>query len=129
MPLFTSLVTNVLPGIKEPSESFQSAVVDSVADALTAHSGGTQAPGTPITTRLARFSTVAASGDSALLPSALPGMEITVINSGANPMNVFPASGEKINGGSANAAFSVTNAKQTVFRCTSAGNWYCALSN
>lgn len=125
--------TNIIaaiPGIGAGNTGTQTAVfLNTSADGLTAHAGGTQALGTPITTRVARFTTVATAADSALLPPAIVGMEVTVINSGVAAMNVFPVTGEQINGGGANVAFSVTNAKQSTFRCTTKGLWYCALSN
>ena len=48
-------------------------------------------------------------------------------NDGANAMNVFPAAGETINAGAANAAFSL--AKETTFRSYVAGQWRAVLSN
>lgn len=90
---------------------------------LTALASGGQTGATPITKSIVRFTTVATSGDSSILPSAVPGMAITVINAGAAPMNVFPASGEKINALSADTAFSVVNNKTATFYCAVAGTW------
>lgn len=96
----------------------------SFAGALTAHSGGGQALGTPITAAQNIFTVVAAPGDSALLPAAKPGMQIAVINAtAATSMNVFPASGETINAGAADAALAVGGATATIFYCATAGNW------
>jgi hypothetical protein len=98
------------------------------ADGLTALAGGGQTGATPITTAMARFSTVATLNDSAILPVSQPGMSITVSNAGAAGMNVFPASGEAINAGSANAAFAVASGKTAEFVCYSAGRWHTILS-
>jgi hypothetical protein len=98
-------------------------------DSLTALAGGGQTGATPITTAMARFTTVATGGDSALLPVSQPGMTITVSNAAAaNSMNVFPASGEKINALSANAAFAVAAGKTAEFVCYTAGQWHTILS-
>jgi hypothetical protein len=58
---------------------------------------------------------------SELLPASKPEMEITVINMTATSMNVFPASGEAINFGAANAALAVAAATATTVWCGTAG--------
>lgn len=94
---------------------------------LTAHAGGGQGAATPITSMNAFFSVVGTIGDSAVLPNAKPGMEITVINQTATSMNVFPASGETINGAAANTAVAVVGGASgsvTIFYCAVAGAWW-----
>jgi hypothetical protein len=100
----------------------------SAVDSLTALAGGGQAGATPITRMYNRFSTVATGGDSSLLPVSKSGMEITVTNAGAASMNVFPATGEAINAGAANAAFAVAAGKTATFYCATAGQWHTILS-
>ena len=100
----------------------------SSADGLTAHAGGGQGSATAITTMMARFTTVATTADSAILPVGAAGMAITVINAGANSMNVFPDTGSTINGGSANAAVALAAGKTAVFFTTLAGAWHMMLS-
>lgn len=101
----------------------------SAADGLTAHAGGGQGSALPITTQMARFTTVATAADSAVLPSAIPGMSYTVSNAAAaNSMNVFPATGEIINALAANAAFAVVAGKTCEFVCMKAGQWHTLLS-
>jgi hypothetical protein len=106
-------------------------------DNLTAHAGGGQANGVPITTSLTRVTTVASAGDSLTLPPAIRGMEISVVNDAAtNSMNVFPASaaqggvagGDSINALGANAAFAMAavnsgGAGPTIFYCFTTGTW------
>jgi hypothetical protein len=109
-------------------DGFQGVLYGTV-DSLTALAGGGQTGATPITAAMARFTTVATGGDSALLPVSQPGMTITVSNAAAaNSMNVFPASGEKINALSANAAFAVAAGKTAEFVCYTAGQWHTILS-
>jgi hypothetical protein len=100
----------------------------SAADGLTARAGGGQGTATAITTQMARFTTVATIADSAVLPAAVPGMSYTVSNAAANSMNVFPATGEIINGLAANAAFAVAGAKTCEFVCMKSGQWHTLLS-
>lgn len=91
---------------------------------LTAFATGGQAGGTPLTAMMNFFSVVANPADSGLLPPAKVGMQITVINQTATSMAVFPAVGETINGGGANASINVTNAAPTIFYCGVAGQWW-----
>src|SRR5579859_957561 len=66
------------------------------ADNIVAHSGGGQASATVLTTQTNRVITVAASGDSVVLPGSAPGLEVTVINHGANPMQVYGLGSDQI---------------------------------
>jgi hypothetical protein len=103
----------------------------STQNGITASSTQTQAAGTPITASQAQISVCAVSGNAVTLPPAQAGMEITVINNGAQPCNVFPASqagggvsgGDKINALAQNAAFSLVASTPTIFYCFVAGTW------
>jgi hypothetical protein len=98
-------------------------------DALTAHAGGGQGSAVPIVAQLTRFTVVATGADSSILPNMKAGMaSLTVINAGAAAMNVFPAVGETINGGAANAAFSVPAGKTANFVCPLNGASHALLS-
>lgn len=97
----------------------------STTDGLTAHAGGGQALGTPVTASVALFQTVVTGGDSALLPAAKVGMEITVVNrTAATSMNVFPAVGETINNLAANTQIAVAGATTLIFYCGTTGAWW-----
>jgi hypothetical protein len=104
----------------------------STQEGLTAKAGGGQAGATPITSMCARFTTVATTLDSAILPTAVPGLEITVINgtpaANATSLNVFPDVGSSINATAANTALAVPSAKTAIFFTTVAGTWHSILS-
>jgi hypothetical protein len=100
-------------------------------DALTAGTTQTAAGGTKITGSMATFSTVANVNDAATLPAALPGMQVTIINNGAQTLQVFAltaalggaAGGDKINA----AATAITMAGPPtvlLLYCTSQGQWW-----
>lgn len=94
-----------------------------LANALTALAGGAQA-GTPITTFISRFTTVATAADSAQLPTALPNRMVIVANdAAANSMNVFPQTGESIDAAAANAAVAIAAGKRRIFFCVTPGLW------
>lgn len=58
------------------------------------------------------------------LPSdAAPGDMYTVFNNTANTIKVWPASGYKLNGGTADAALSLTTLKTATFTSLGNGNW------
>jgi hypothetical protein len=97
-------------------------------NALTALAGGGQTGATALTASFNRVTTVATAGDSVLLPAAKPGMQVTVKNTSANSMNVFPATGDAINALSANAAYAVATVKTATFFCAVTGTWDSLLS-
>lgn len=96
----------------------------SFADALTAHSGGTQAAALPITAAIARVTTVAVSGDSVLLPPSQPGLQIQLLNGGANAMQVFGSGTDTINGIATATGVSQSPGSVVVYTCLTAGAWY-----
>ncbi len=92
-------------------------------DNLTALAGGGQAGATAITSRLARFTTVASGNDSGILPAAIAGDIIRVANAGANSLDVFPAVGEEINGLGVNNPQFLFGSTGVTFRSYSTGKW------
>lgn len=98
---------------------------NSTANALTARAGGGQASATLCTADFNRFTTVASAADSALLPAAVAGRDVVVVNAAAtNAMNIFPATGEIINALSANTAISLAaGGKAMRFFCVVNGTW------
>ncbi len=89
--------------------------------------GSTQGTATAITKQTNEFTTVG-SGQGAVLPSPEQGEFIFVQNSGANALNVYPASGHSINALAANAAFSLAVGKNALFWAATATKWYANLS-
>ena len=65
---------------------------------ITASTTQTQGQG-PLTSDLNEISVCANANDTVTLPSAQPGLRITVINNGANTLQVFPASGDNLGAG------------------------------
>jgi hypothetical protein len=119
----------LLPGAP-PTEVNQGELQFSVATDLVAHSTGGQANGKPITTAFSEFTSVAADNDSATLPPSNAGTMLVVVNAStqAKSLNVFPSTGEKIDGGAGDAAFAVASGKRCLFFCLKAGNWYTLLT-
>lgn len=93
--------------------------------AFTALAGGANSASTPTLTA-ATYTTItvcATGADSARLPVAEVGDEFFVANKGAAACAIFPQTGGTINGGSANASVSLTNAKMGFFKNIGGDNW------
>lgn len=93
-------------------------------DNITAHAGGGQAAAFPITTQTARITTVATAGDSVALPPSTPGLEVLVINHGANAMQVYGLGTDQIDDQSASNGVSQMANSLVIYTCATAGNWY-----
>ena len=77
---------------------------------ITAHAGGGQALGVPLTAGTCWVTTVGTAGDSVCLPSAVGGQYVTVINDTSTSMNVFSSNAtptDTINGTAGTTALAV----------------------
>lgn len=95
----------------------------SLATGITAFAGGGQGSATQLTKEVNRVTTVATAGDSVKLPTAVAGMQVTVINDGASSMDVFPASGAAIDSEPTNSADAVAVGKVVTYYAISATLW------
>lgn len=95
----------------------------SYTNAITAFAGGGQASATALTTMINRVATVATAGDSIKLPASAPGMEVVVINNGANSCQIFGAGTDTINGVATATGVPLMANSVTLFVCTAAGAW------
>jgi hypothetical protein len=97
---------------------------DTAADSLTAHAGGGQGSALALTKQNNRITTVATAADSVALPASAAGMEVIVINSGANPMQVFGAGTDTINGVATATGVSQMANSLVLYTCVTAGAWF-----
>jgi hypothetical protein len=88
----------------------------------TANTGSVQG-NNAITSFLYEIATCANEGDAVTLPAAAAGLMVVVVNNGAESADVFPASGDKIDGASANVAYALASATNTIFICQDATDW------
>lgn len=97
--------------------------LSSTTATVTAFSGGGQASATALTSTLNRVSTAAALGDSVRLPASAVGLAVTIDNRGANPIRVFGAGTETVNGiATATGVAQGINSIVTYY-CAVVGNW------
>ena len=73
-------------------------VTNDVNSGLTASTTQTQGQGA-LSTSINEVSTVANTNDTVTLPVAFAGTEVTIINNGANTLQIFPASGDNLGAG------------------------------
>jgi len=86
--------------------------------------GTTQADALAITADVNVFGTVGASSGAILqAPAPSGGDTVLVKNGGANALLVYPQSGGTIDGGSANAAYSVAAGETAMFIAVSSTAW------
>ena len=97
---------------------------ESFADNMTALAGGGQVGATQIASEIARFTTVATAGDSAMLPQATAGLTLMVINHGAKPMQVFGNGTDTIDDQVAATGVSQMVNSVVIYVCTTQGKWY-----
>lgn len=86
----------------------------------------TQAGATQLTTYINVVATAAASGDGVKLPTAVAEKVVVIVNNGANPIKVWPFTGDTIEGGAVDAAYAVlVPAKSKIhFWAKDAVNWF-----
>lgn len=73
-------------------------LIGSTQNNIVAKAAGNQANGTPITGVKARITTCVTNADAVKLPLGYPGLEITIMNSGAANAQVFGSGRDTING-------------------------------
>jgi hypothetical protein len=98
--------------------------IESSADNLTAHAGGTQAAALPLLNEINRITTVASPADSVVLPKSVAGMTVMVINHGANAMQVFGLGTDTIDDVATATGVSQMPNSVVIYICATAGAWY-----
>ena len=119
-----SLVKSI-QGSGNAGQSAQAIVgfVTKAAAATASAQGGQTLP-----TSVVEYATSTINYGPTLPADAAPGDKYWVGNTSANTIKVWPASGFKINGGSADAALSITTLKSATFVSLGDGNWFANLS-
>ena len=103
------------------------ALIKSVTDSITAGTTQNQAGATALTKDINRVTASGTDGDGVALPTAVAGAEITIINSdSAQTIQVWPATDDAIDGGSANAVDAKSLAAGDVrsYFAIDATNWH-----
>jgi hypothetical protein len=99
-------------------------VLESSQDNITATAGGGQAAAFQLSAQTSRISTVATAGDSVMLPPSAPGLELLLINHGANAMQVFGNGTDTIDDQATTTGVSQMSNSLVIYSCATAGKWY-----
>jgi hypothetical protein len=99
----------------------------SVQGGITASTTQTQGQ-QALTKTLNQVSVCANANDVVTLPAAVAGLICIVKNSGAQTLQVFPASGDKIDDAAADASTTIVTLKGRLFFAKDATDWYSILS-
>lgn len=99
-------------------------LLESSGDNIVAHAGGGQGAATQITTQTSRIITVATAADSIMLPPSTPGLELLVINHGANSMQVYGATPDTIDDQATATGVAQMANSLVIYTCATAGAWY-----
>ncbi len=97
-------------------------VIRSVSTGIAA-AGSNQGTATAITREMNVVSTVA-SGAGVILPTAVAGMVVSITNTSANSLLVYPHSGGDINGAATNVAFTHTAGATLQYIAPTTSDWY-----
>lgn len=113
---------------KDGAAGDSSLVVDSRGFLLSSTTAGitasvTQTQGQqPLTATINEISTIANNDDVVTLPAAAAGMMISIINNGANTLQIFPASGDDLGNG-VDASDGLEANESVIFAAYDATNW------
>lgn len=97
---------------------------------ITAHAGGTRAAATPVTAAVTLIAVCATTADSVMLPPAMGGQVLWLINAGAASGQVFAntAGSDTINGVAAGTGIALAAGKAITLVSPIAGAWFGILS-
>lgn len=99
--------------------------------AITAYAGGGQTNATLLASGINSVDTVATAADSVKLPLAVAGLEVFVVNTTANSLQVFGSGTDTINAVATATGVAQAAGKSALYVCTTsapAGKWFRILS-
>ena len=101
-------------------------VIGGFQDNIIATPGGGQSGAFALSTgaEVFRVNTVATQGDSVLLPPAINGLDVYVINHGANDMQVFGTGTDQIDDLASATGVAQMPGSLVLYSCTTTGKWY-----
>jgi len=89
---------------------------------ITAGTTQTQAGGRLLTADVNEISICATTNDAVVLPLAVPGRRIVIINNGAETCQIFPGVGDDLGSG-ADASTTLTSGSNIIFMAYSIDDW------
>jgi hypothetical protein len=99
-------------------------LLESAQDNIIATAGGGQGPAYQIVAQTSRITTVATPGDSIMLPPSTPGLELLIINHGANATQVYGQGTDTVDDQTSTVGVAQMASSLVIYTCTTAGKWY-----
>ena len=96
-------------------------------DSITAHAGGGRGSASALQYGWNRISVCATNADSVVLPAAVAGASVVVINDGAANAQIFGAASDTVDGVTGSTGVVITAAKRDILFCLTAGAWQSLL--
>jgi hypothetical protein len=92
----------------------------------TSAAGTGQSTAAQLTKDINNITSITTNNSGVALPSAIPGMDILILNNAASTLNVFPANGasDQINSLGANNAYTLSANNKARFVATTDSQWY-----
>jgi hypothetical protein len=97
---------------------------ESATDSMVATASGTQATAVQMVSEINRVGTVASIGDAVKLPLSVAGLTVSVVNHGANSMQVFGAGVDVIDDVATATGVAQMAGSVVLYVCATAGQWY-----
>lgn len=119
----TTSVTGTTAVISSGTLSYATLLTEGLTTGITAFAGGGQGSATALTTTLNNVTVCATAGDSVKLPAAAAGLTVTIKNSGATALDIFPATGDSIDALAVNLAVRIAPLSVATFRAIDATVW------
>lgn len=95
---------------------------------ITALAGGGRTGAPVLVLGSNEVTTVASGADSVVLPVAVPGSVVFVVNAGASALQLFANGSDTIDGTAGATGISVANAKRIMCVAADVGQWYTILT-
>ena len=89
----------------------------SVSAALVASTTQTQAGAVALTAGVCEVATVANANDAVVMPAAVAGRQLILMNNGANTLQIFPLSGDAFNVGAVDASTTLATVTNATYVC------------
>jgi hypothetical protein len=123
---WTAWIVDEAHEVRSDGTDWQDGTAHRVSASITASTTQTQAAAVQLVAGTNHVSVCANANDAVKLPAARAGSVVTVINRGANTLQVFPAesASDKIDDGAADASVTIATNKVATFSAIDGTDWY-----
>jgi hypothetical protein len=120
----TNLYRSAANTLKTDDSFIVGAYAISSINATLAAAGTTQAVASVISTDISNVTSSSPTASGVLLPTAIAGMKLGILNNSTNTINIYPAVGAQINALTTNVPLTLTVGSKTTLVATTTTQWY-----